>query len=82
MKLSEFILLDEPTVKSTLLHRGVLIGKRKSLDCLVFLFQMDDYYVETFCNVSDKSLCEYRAFKELNALGPYLESIEIGSLFS
>lgn len=80
MKLSEFILLDESSVKSTLLHQGVLIGKRRCPDTLVFLFQIDDYYVETYFNLSDKAVREFRAFKNLNSLKPYLESIEIDHL--
>lgn len=80
MKLSEFILLDEPASRTTVLHQGVLIAKRKNLDCLVFLFQMDDFYVETYCNLRDKAVCEYRAFTDVNALEPYLETIEIDHL--
>jgi hypothetical protein len=80
MKLSEFILLDEADMKATVLHEGVLVAKRHNDDALVFLFQMDDYYVETFCNLSDKMVSEYRVFKDVNTLSPYLETIRIDDL--
>jgi hypothetical protein len=80
MKLSEFILSDEAKMKTTVLHEGVLVAKRRNADCLVFLFQMDDYYVETYCDMNSKAVCEYRAFQNVNALKPYLETIEIEDL--
>jgi hypothetical protein len=80
MQLSDFILLDEAKMKSTVLHEGVLIAKRRNSDHLVFLFQMDDYYVETYCNMQTKAVSEYRAFTETNALDPYLEAIAIDEL--
>src|SRR5688500_13030196 len=50
MKLSEFILLNEAQKKKTVLHQGVLVAKRSRGECLVFLFQLDNYYVEAYCN--------------------------------
>ena len=81
MQLSDFILLDEAQMKIAVLHEGVLIAKRRSSDCLVFLFQMDDdYYVETYCNMQNKAVIEYRVFRNINALNPYLETIAIEQL--
>ncbi|HEU0111629.1 MAG TPA: hypothetical protein VFQ73_12195 [Flavisolibacter sp.] len=80
MKLSEFILLNEDEKKSTVLHRGVLIGKRSDYNCLVFLFQMGSYYVETFCNVENRAIEEFRVFDNVKPLTPYLEMIHIDDL--
>jgi hypothetical protein len=80
MKLSEFILLGEPLKKHAVLHDGVLIGKRKTTVCMVFLFQMDNYYVETYCHLESKAVTEYRAFRSGKSLHPYLELIDIKKL--
>jgi hypothetical protein len=80
MKLSEFILLDEANKKTTVLHEGILVAKRRDLNHLVFLFQMNDYYIETYCDMRSKAVCEYTAFRNINSLNPYLEEIEIDDL--
>ncbi len=82
MKLSEFILLNEEQKKVTVLHEGVFIAKRNSYSHLVFLFQMDNYYVESYCNIENKSIEEYRVFRDMAALHPYLESISLSDLLN
>jgi len=82
MKLSEFILLDENDKKVVVLHDGVLVGKRMNRDCMVFLFQMGNYYVETFCNIEQKAVIEFRAFEHTAPLSPYLEKIPIDELLN
>ena len=62
MRLSDFILLNEEEKKLIVLHEGVLIAKRNSLESLVFLFHLGSFYVETFCNIDNKSIEEYRVF--------------------
>jgi hypothetical protein len=81
MTLSEFILSDETVMKDAVLHQGVLVAKRRNSESLVFLFQMDGYYVETICSMKSKAVNEYRAFQNINALQPYLEEITIDHLF-
>lgn len=80
MKLSDFILLDAEEKKLAVLHRGVLVAKRTDYKSMVFLFQLPDYYVETFCNVESKTIEEYRMFDTMAPLTPYLESISISGL--
>jgi hypothetical protein len=82
MKLSQFILSEEAEMKAAVLHQGVLVAKRNIGDGLVFLFQMEDYYVETYCSLETKSVLEYRAFRNINMLDPYLEAIPVDDLFS
>lgn len=80
MRLSHFILLHEEEKKRTVLHVGVLLAKRDSLDCKVFLFGLGDYYVEMFCNRQSKTVEEYRAFDNTRFLSPYLHSISLDDL--
>ncbi|WP_336515083.1 hypothetical protein [Pollutibacter soli] len=82
MKLSEFILLDEEQKKGNLLHEGVLVGKRTWEDCVVFLFQFPDYYVESYCNMQNKSITEFRAFTHMEPLYPYLDAIPLDDLLN
>ena len=81
MRLSEFILLGIDEKKSAVLHQGVLIGKRLQAGDMVFLFQLENYYVETFCNAATKAIEEYRVFDTTLPLHPYLDSISLQSLF-
>jgi hypothetical protein len=82
MRLSDFVLLDHEEKKLAVLHLGVLIGKRKNQLSMVFLFQMESFYVETFCNLEDKGIEEFRIFDQTKLLQPYLESIKIDDLLN
>lgn len=80
MKLSDFILLNVEEKTNTVLHQGILIGKRNQAHCLVFLFRLNHYYVETYCNRGDKSIEEFRVFDNTLLLNPYLQSISLEQL--
>lgn len=82
MRLSDFILLGEKEKKWTVLHQGILVGKRENRHNKVFLFQMDDYYVETVCNPQNKAIEEYRVFNNTQFLQPYLQGISLDDLLS
>ncbi|HVG14331.1 MAG TPA: hypothetical protein VM935_05190 [Chitinophagaceae bacterium] len=80
MKLSGFVLLSLEEKKNVVLHKGVLVGKKWGTKHLVFLFQVNGFYVEVVCSVREKKIEEYRAFAETEFLTPYLESIQIQHL--
>ena len=82
MKLSEFIALTEDQKRATVMTEGVAIGKRQLTHHLVFLFQLQAYYVETYCCYKSKEILEYRAFQGTKHLTPYLEDIEIDHLIN
>jgi hypothetical protein len=82
MKLSEFIALSEEQKRSTVLTQGVAIAKRHLGDHLVFLFQLQSYYVETYCSYDNKEIQEYRVFQSTKQLTPYLEEIPIDHLLN
>jgi hypothetical protein len=81
MELSDFIMLNAEEKKFAVLHQGVLIGKRKGPELIVFLFHLDKFYVETFCDTKTKDVSEYRVFAHTKLLQPYLENIAIDELF-
>ena len=80
MKLSDFILLKEDEKRLVLLHAGVLVGKRASEGCCVFLFLLGGFYVEVYCRYVDKAVREYRTYTEVHQLAPYLDSIALDGL--
>lgn len=82
MKLSDFILLNEEEKTLTVLHQGILVGKRADLESLIFLFQVEGYYVETFCNMENKAIEEFRVFDNTKFLTPYLEKISLADLLN
>jgi len=82
MRLSEFILLNEDEKKLTVLHQGVLLAKRSSFESMVFLFQLGSYYVEAYCNPTNKAIEEYRMFENIDVLQPYLDAIPIDKLLN
>lgn len=80
MKLSDFILLNIDEKQAVALHEGVLIAKRTNQDCLIFLFQMESFYVELFCSLESRMVEEVRIFDATKQLEPYLEEIPIEDL--
>jgi hypothetical protein len=82
MKLSEFIALTDDQKRSTVLAQGVPVAKRHLPDHMVFLFQLPEYYVETYCCYESKEIQEYRMFQNTKQLAPYLESIQIDHLLN
>ena len=82
MKLSEFILLNENEKTSAVLHNGILVAKRKKEHLIIFLFQFEHYYVETYCNVLNKQVHKFKAFSNTKHLAPYLEAISIDELLN
>jgi hypothetical protein len=82
MRLSEFIVLNEADKKRSVMQQGVLLAKRTSPDSIVFLFQLEDYYIETYCNAANKIIEEYRILPGTDALKHYLEAIPIDDLMN
>lgn len=82
MKLSEFILLDEADKKRSVMSSGVLLAKITNPDSIVFLFQLEDYYIETYCNLANKAIEEYRVLPGTNSIRHYLDAIPIDDLLN
>lgn len=80
MKLSDFIALNQEDKKGVLLHHGVLVAKRRTADCMLFLFYLENFYVESVFRVDTKALAGIYAFIGDTLLQPYLESISLGGI--
>ena len=82
MKLSDFIMLGEEEKKQTVLHEGVLVGKRKEPASVIFLFQFERFYVEACFNPHSKGIEEFRVFNHTVLLQPYLDTIPLDDLLN
>ena len=82
MKLSEFILLNEDDKKSAVMKNAVALAQRTYPDLIIFLFQLDDFYIETYCNKASRTIEEYRVLPDTNAIGHYLAAIPIDDLLN
>jgi hypothetical protein len=81
MKLSDFIILSREEKRSNILKTGVPLAKRRVFQNMVFLFQLPEFYVETYCSVETKEIEEFRVFQNPGYLEPYLNEINIDRLF-
>jgi hypothetical protein len=82
MKLSEFIVLNEAEKKRAVMNDAVALATWTAPGLVIFLFQIEDYYVEAYCNATDKSIGEYRVLPNTNALQHYLDFIPIDDLLN
>jgi hypothetical protein len=82
MKLFDFFELNAEEKKLVLLHEGILVAKRDHSTYIVFLFQLNEYYVEMYCNKISKAVEEYRISVNMQTLTPYLELIDIDELLN
>jgi hypothetical protein len=82
MKISEFIVLNEAEKKHAVMNNAVALATRTAPGLIIFLFQLEDYYIEAYCNTSDKTIEEYCVLPNTNAIRHYLEAIPIDDLLN
>jgi hypothetical protein len=81
MKPIQFELLEQTEKAQFLLCKGVEVGKRVYKGFDIHLFQIHGFYVEIFCHKASGTVNSIRAFEGGALLEPYLETINIDSLF-
>lgn len=82
MKLSEFILLNEEDKKTAVMNNAVALAQRTYPTVIIFLFQMEYFYVEAYCNITTRAIDEYRVLPDTNAIEHYLDAIQIDDLLN
>jgi hypothetical protein len=80
MTLHEFKALDDLQKATALVDDGVLLGRRDLLFYLIFLYQVEGFYVEVLYSIKSKKVYKFRAFENLELLEPYLSKIDISEL--
>jgi hypothetical protein len=82
MKLSEFMLLNEDDKKNAVMNHAVALAQRTSQNVIIFLFQLEYYYIEAYCNKATRAIEEYRVLPDTNAIEHYLAGIQIDDLLN
>lgn len=80
MTLDEFTTLNEARQAETLLARGTYLADRLYKNFSIFLYQLDNFYVEVYHNLRYDIMQGMRCFEDDDALQPYLETIDISCL--
>ena len=81
MTLDEFTILDDSKQAEALIDRGSFIAERHYKNFNIFLYQIDNFYVEIFHNLNFNMMQGMRSFEDFDALEPYLEAIDISCLY-
>jgi len=79
MKLYNFISLsmDEQAEAAS---QGVFLCEREAKPYIIFLFNVDNFYVEVFFDELQNKITRVKPFKSIRALDPYLEAVTIGKI--
>lgn len=81
MTLDEFTQLDDSNQARALIENGVFLAERMYKNFSIFLYQLDDFYVEIYHNLKYNVMQGMRSFMEEEELDPYLASIDISSIY-
>lgn len=81
MTVIDFTYLDETKQIEALLSRGTFLTERLYKNFIIFLYQLDSFYVEVYHNLKFNVMQGIRSFEDDDALEPYLDSIDISCLY-
>jgi hypothetical protein len=81
MHFYDFLQLDETEQLELLWYNGEQIGRRKEEEHLILLYQVEGFYVEVFYNSKERAIKKYVSFESVERLEPYLEKIDISSVY-
>jgi hypothetical protein len=77
MTLDDFNALDEQKQASSIMDRGVFLAYRLYKEFKIFLYQIDDFYVEVYYNNRYNLVQGFGSFEYSSSLDPYLRNIQI-----
>ena len=80
MTSAEFSLLPEKKQTEILLEKGVFVAERMYKNFTIFLYQVDQFYVELYHNLRYNVIQGMRSFEDQEALEPFLREIDISCL--
>jgi hypothetical protein len=81
MTQEEFAQLDDNKQAAALIDRGVFLTERMYKNFSIFLYCLDDFYVEIFHNLRFNVMQGMRSFRANEDLDPYLETIDISAVY-
>ncbi len=80
MTLQQFANFDNMQQMETLYKAGIYLGKRRYNDRIIFLYQIDSFYIEVFFNRDKNKVVKLRSFRSTDLLEPYLKHMSIKHL--
>lgn len=82
MTVTQFTQLDDAQQAITLLERGTYVAERLYKNFNIYLYQVDNFYVEVYHNIKYNVMQGMSSFDDDEALQPYLESIDITGIYN
>ena len=64
------------------MSKGVFLTQAKKYNLHLYLFQMDQFYIEMFSKEQSGQIISIRAFEEMKHLDIYLQDIDITTLLA
>lgn len=80
MKVEAFKKLHPKRQRQQVLERGILLGRRESSRYSIYLYGLEDFYVEVYFFKEGGEYSTLRPFGEVDKLAPYLQQINIQEL--
>jgi len=80
MRLKDFKYQDKETKKQLLLKYGVYLMNRPDGAFILYLFQIDSFYVEVYFDKEEEEIGYIRTFADIEQLAPYLQAIDISEV--
>lgn len=82
MNIYQYHQLEEKNQLDALDQSGVLIAEREAAFCRIKLYQVENFYVEIYHHTHFNVVVNINSFTNTDCLTPYLENINIDSLFT
>jgi hypothetical protein len=80
MRLKEFKYLQKQTKQELLFSNGVYLAGRKDEEYLIFLYDMETFYVEVYYDPEEDMIGYIRAFTSTDDLAPYVKHVDLREL--
>ena len=80
--LQEFSALQFEKKCDVVTYQGQYLGCRVLSECKVFLYSIEDFFIEVFYSPRYEKVLMINAFDEVRGLTPYLEKISLTDLYS
>jgi hypothetical protein len=81
MTLQSFIKLCPNSQQERVFDYGIFIADRKNQGYIIYLYALDDFYVELYYIQKTTALSHIVTFQSIERLEPYLVQIDINGLF-
>ena len=81
MTIQTFVKLSPETQQEYVFDFGIFIAERRTLAYIIFLYALDDFYVELCYHHKTTAIIQIVSFKSIERLEPYLVQIDIEGLF-